>query len=82
MGTTLTSKGQITIPKKIRETLGLEPGSEVEFDLDGQGRIVIHKSGARTGRRVARKDRFARARGRASVKWRTDELMALLRRED
>lgn len=31
----VTSKGQVTIPKAIRETLGIEPGSEVEFVKDG-----------------------------------------------
>lgn len=32
MKATLTSKGQITIPAKIRERLGLEPGVVLEFD--------------------------------------------------
>ena len=27
----VTSKGQVTIPKAIRETLGIEPGGEVDF---------------------------------------------------
>lgn len=81
MSTTLTSKGQVTIPKKIRETLGLEPGSEVDFDVDEQGRIIIRKAGSPAGRPPGQ-DRFDRARGRATVKWKTDELMALLRGED
>ena len=29
----ISSKGQITVPKAIRERLGLYPGAEVEFDL-------------------------------------------------
>jgi antitoxin PrlF len=32
MKATLTSKGQITIPLKIRERLGLKPGQQLEFD--------------------------------------------------
>lgn len=32
MKATLTTKGQITIPKSIRERLGLEPGQVLEFD--------------------------------------------------
>ncbi len=75
MSTTLTAKGQVTIPKKIRNVLGLVPGSAVEFDVDEHGRIVICKAGEKSSRR----DRFDRARGRATVKWRTDELMRLLR---
>lgn len=79
MSATLTSKCQVTIPKKIRETLGLGPGSQVDFDVDEQGRIIIRKSGRTTPRRPPDRDRFERARGRATVKWRTDELMRLLR---
>jgi AbrB family looped-hinge helix DNA binding protein len=34
---TITSKGQITIPKDIRNTLGLEPGDKVNFLIDDDG---------------------------------------------
>src|SRR5581483_10522625 len=33
----VTSKGQVTIPKKIRQALGITPGSKVEFDLESGG---------------------------------------------
>lgn len=33
----LTSKCQVTVPKAVRESLGLEPGAEVEFQFrDGE----------------------------------------------
>ena len=35
--TRVTSKGQVTIPKAVRERLGLRPGDEIEFVEDGQG---------------------------------------------
>ncbi|WP_247729851.1 AbrB/MazE/SpoVT family DNA-binding domain-containing protein [Halovivax limisalsi] len=38
---TVTSKGQVTIPKEIREKLELDPGSEVEFVLDDTGAITV-----------------------------------------
>ena len=76
MPTSLTVKGQVTIPKRVREALGLEPGDGVEFSLSGTGEVVVRKAGPRSGRR---RDRFDAARGRADVGWRTDELMALLR---
>ena len=38
---TVTSKGQITIPKPIREALELEPGDRVAFRVDDEGRVVI-----------------------------------------
>lgn len=79
MATTLTSKGQVTIPKQIRSALGLEPGSAVEFAVNQMGEVVIHKARVRA---EAKPDRFARVRGKADVEWRTDELMLLLRGED
>lgn len=78
MATTLTSKGQVTIPKQIRDALNLAPGSSVEFAVNKEGEVVIHKVGARASRKP---DRFEAARGKADVKWRTAELMALLRGE-
>lgn len=78
MATTLTSKGQVTIPKQIRDALNLTPGASVEFAVNRDGEVVIQRVGARPSRKP---DRFDVARGKADVKWRTDELMALLRGE-
>jgi AbrB family looped-hinge helix DNA binding protein len=78
MATTITVKGQVTIPKHIRDALGLTPGSRVEFTVE-DGRLVLRKSGKRNG---SKGDRFDRARGKAEVKWRTEDLMKLLRGED
>jgi AbrB family looped-hinge helix DNA binding protein len=36
---TLTSKGQITLPKVLRERLGLKRGSRIRFRLDSRGRL-------------------------------------------
>lgn len=33
----VTSKGQVTIPKRVREALGITVGSKVDFELDGAG---------------------------------------------
>lgn len=78
MATTLTSKGQVTIPKQIRDALDLAPGCSVDFAFNCDGEVVIHKGGARAG---GKRDRLEAARGKADVKWRTDDLMALLRGE-
>ncbi len=38
---TLTSKGQTTIPKEIRDHLGLKPGDKVRFVIEDQGRVAV-----------------------------------------
>jgi len=43
---TLTSKGQTTIPKEIREKLGLKPGTKLHFNLMPDGTISVR---AKTG---------------------------------
>lgn len=79
MATTLTSKGQVTIPKRVRDALKLTPGARVEFAVNREGEVVLHKAGSKAAQRP---DRFERARGKAQVKWRTHELMGLLRGSD
>lgn len=37
---TLTSKGQVTLPKSVRQALGLDTGSKVAFDLLGSQVVV------------------------------------------
>ncbi|MEW6169016.1 MAG: type II toxin-antitoxin system PrlF family antitoxin [Pseudomonadota bacterium] len=76
MATTMTVKGQVTIPKKVRDALKLAPGDRVDFEVNPDGEIVVRKAGARGAKKA---DRFEAMRGKAQVKWRTDELMALLR---
>lgn len=40
---TITSKGQVTIPKEIRDVLDLEAGTEVEFVLEEDGALRVHR---------------------------------------
>lgn len=77
MSTTVTTKGQVTIPKAIRDHLGIEPGSEVEFAVEADGRTVLRRA---DGKRPP--SRFAKLRGSVKTGMSTDELMALLRGED
>ena len=51
MAVSVTSKGQVTIPKRVRDALGITTGSKVEFDVAGGGarlklvkRHVLHAS--------------------------------------
>ena len=38
---TLTSKGQITIPKEIRDHLGIEPGDRLNFSIGSKGDVTV-----------------------------------------
>ncbi|OGA17709.1 MAG: hypothetical protein A3I01_11760 [Betaproteobacteria bacterium RIFCSPLOWO2_02_FULL_65_24] len=45
----VTSKGQVTIPKRVRQALGITPGSKVEFDVEGGGaRLKLVKKHAQS----------------------------------
>ena len=72
----LTIKGQVTVPRDEREALGLGPGSEVAFirQNDGSYRIAKQSDGPAETRSP-----FRAARGAATVRMRTDEIMALTR---
>lgn len=82
MATTLTSKGQVTIPKRIRDSMQLVPGAAVEFSVNAAGEVVLHPARSAGRGRNPTRDRFDAVRGRADVPWRTDALMKLLRTED
>lgn len=82
MSTTLTSKGQVTIPKRIRDELQLLPGATVEFSVSAAGEVVLHRPRPAKGAGRPLRDRFDAVRGSADVHWRTDELMKLLRTDD
>ena len=76
MATMVTSKGQVTIPKPVRDRLGIKPGNAVEFQLAEDGHVVLMKVG---GRRPL--SRFEVLRGRAGKGLSTDQIMALTRGE-
>lgn len=38
---TLTSKGQITVPKEIRDHLGIEPGDRLNFSIGREGGVIV-----------------------------------------
>ena len=51
----VTEKGQVTIPKELRDAVGIGAGSEVEFQIAEGGWIVLRKVGAgpTRGKRLA-----------------------------
>lgn len=58
MKSIVSEKGQVTIPKAVRDRLGLRPGTAIEFRADG---------GALVGVKVLSEDVFAKWRGRGTL---------------
>ena len=71
----VTEKGQVTIPKALRDELGIGAGTEVAFERAGDA-IVVRKvqGGSNRGQEMV-----SRLRGRGDVRLSTDEIMALTR---
>lgn len=69
----VTQKGQVTIPLAVRRALGIEAGTEVDFQLDEEGaRLVVDAERAA--------DEIAGMRGAGDVSLTTDEILAFTRR--
>ena len=79
MSTTVTSKGQVTIPKAVRERLGIQPGSKVDFKVAANGDIVLTHA---HGKQKPAPNRFAKYVGIAGPGPSTDEIMAMWRGDD
>jgi AbrB family looped-hinge helix DNA binding protein len=74
MSTTVTTKGQVTIPKPVRDLLGIGPGSKVDFRRAADGSVVLMRADRQT-----KASHFAKLRGHAGQGLGTDAIMALTR---
>ncbi len=74
----ITSKGQVTIPHRLRQAFGLLPHTEVVFEA-GEDGVVLR---SRLSRRALVRERLRRARGAGTGSRTTDEIMQLTRGED
>ncbi len=77
MGYALTSKSQVTIPKAIREQLGVVPGQEIDYEALPDGRVVIFPV-----RPSAADNPFKQLLGVGIRKRPTDDIMRETRGED
>ena len=71
----VTEKGQVTIPKDLRDALGIGAGTEVVFERQGAA-VLLRKVADQPTRGRELVDRL---RGRGDVALTTDEIMALTR---
>jgi antitoxin PrlF len=76
MTTKVTSNGRVTVPKRVRDYLGIEPGSEVALRRAADGSVIIERA---DGTRPP--SRLAKLVGIAGPGPSTDEIMAMLRGE-
>ena len=70
----VTSKGQVTIPLRIRRLLGIRPGSDVEFKEEN-GRVYVNRKVVA----VEVQERVDRYRGSADAGLSTEEILSLTR---
>jgi AbrB family looped-hinge helix DNA binding protein len=71
----VTSKGQVTIPQAIRERLGIQPGTEVAFEVEGDAIRITKTAPSKRGEALV-----DRLRGSGHGRMSTDEILALTRK--
>jgi antitoxin PrlF len=73
----MTSKGQITVPKAMRDAFGWKPGTKLAFVREKDGVKIVALMDEDPGAALVR-----RSRGIAATGMSTDEIMQLTRGED
>ena len=79
----VTSKGQVTIPRDLRELAGIETNSEVVFSIEGGKLVVSPKNGKQEIEDRGRLDRFLqtirRLEGTGDQEIDAEDLMSMTR---
>jgi len=82
MATRITTKGQVTLPKKARDALHVCPGDRVEFSIDASGSVIVYKALPPQVSASLRRERLAHPRLEAQRRQRAAEFEELLRELD
>lgn len=75
--TMITNKGQVTIPKQVRDNAGFKPGNDLQFHNEPGGRVVATLKGKRPKSDFEK--RLDKVRGSMKGKFTTEEIMRLTR---
>ena len=76
MTTTVTVKGQVTLPKEVRDAVGIKPGDRVDVRATAAGAVIIEKPGTMSD---YKKRLYEVAKRRTIRGMTTDEIMRLTR---
>ncbi len=74
----LTSKGQVTVPAKIRRRLGLKPGEPVRFRVNKANQVIIEKNSWKDDLTELHKEVVDQLRKRGITALRDEELDQLI----
>jgi len=56
----ITTKGQVTIPQKLRRLLGVRPGDKISFEANSDGQVLIKKIDSRVSLSGKLKEQISR----------------------
>lgn len=76
----VSKKGQVTIPKRMRDAAGLNPGTELDMCFEGDGVLLLRARATPRTENISRGSQFiARLIGSGDIQLSTDKIMKLTR---
>jgi AbrB family looped-hinge helix DNA binding protein len=82
MPTTVTVKGQVTLPKAAREAAGIRPGDKVVVRVRPEGGLIVEAAAKRDGPSAYLQGLEAISRRKPIRSMTTEEVMTMTRGED
>ena len=82
MGYALTTKSQVTVPKAVRQALGVGPGQQIDYKVQKDGKVVMFPVKALVMAPLADENPFRKWLGTGILKMSTEEIMRETRGDD